>query len=258
MSKVGWAAAGAAVGALLVAAGVNLLFGISAPNAPERALAEATQSTTSASTLRPVRNPETSSTADSSMHQLFRPQCRSSTGAFVPTMVSITQITHDANVLAVNRDVSNTPGVPPVTETGKREFAWDAGGAMPGSLRGNVNLNAHTWPDGTALGNALLRELSAGDVIVVQGAHGQRQCYKVIGQREVAITHVPQAVLDRYYDSAGPPQLTVLACSGTRLGPGNWTHRTLWYATPVGSVAALAKKSSEWRSTAAASSTATG
>ena len=40
-------------------------------------------------------------------------------------------------------------------------------------------------------------------------------------------------LMPRYYSRDGAPQLAILACSGTRLGPGIWTKRTVWFASPV-------------------------
>ena len=55
------------------------------------------------------------------------------------------------------RDAAGIPGVPPLSSAGKTVFAWDREqGIRPGDRRGNVLLNAHTWPDGSALGNRLL------------------------------------------------------------------------------------------------------
>ena len=36
-----------------------------------------------------------------------------------------------------------------------------------------------------------------------------------------------------YYEREGPPQIAIIVCSGRRLGPGHWTHRTIWFAKPV-------------------------
>ena len=69
------------------------------------------------------------------------------------------------------RDELGVPGTPPLTNRGKSVFAWDREqGILPGDPAGNVLLNAHTWPDGTALGNRLLAGLQLGDRIVVRGA----------------------------------------------------------------------------------------
>jgi hypothetical protein len=35
-----------------------------------------------------------------------------------------------------------------------------------------------------------------------------------------------------YYSSTGRSRLAILVCSGKRRGPGDWSHRTIWYAVP--------------------------
>ena len=146
---------------------------------------------------------------------------------FVPTRISITGVT--APVLALPRDEGNVPGVPGLSSADKQVFAWDAPGVKPGARRGNVLLNAHTWPDGTAMGNRLLAKLGEGERLVLAGS-GSRLCYRVTDRIEVSVDNPP---LDRVYDTAGPPQAVIVVCSGTRTGPGQWTHRTLWFASPI-------------------------
>jgi hypothetical protein len=147
---------------------------------------------------------------------------------FVPVSVTVGGLGAHA-VLAMGREASGATGTPPLTSAGKQQFAWDAPGVRPGAQHGNVLLNAHTWPDGSALGNHLLGALQGGDLIAVSGAQGQRLCYRVTARVEVPF----DASGSRYYDDAGRPQVAIAVCSGTRLGPGVWTHRTLWFASPV-------------------------
>jgi hypothetical protein len=107
-------------------------------------------------------------------------------------------------------------------------FAWDRKqGIRPGDPAGNVLLNAHTWPDGSALGNRLLAGLHKGDRIVVRGVD-TRLCYRVTERIEVPA----DKKMPRYYAKTGRPQLAILVCSGRRLGPGNWEKRTIWFASP--------------------------
>jgi len=148
-------------------------------------------------------------------------------GAFVPTNISVTGITQP--VLGLPRDENDVPGVPPLSNADKQVFAWDEPGVKPGAKKGNVLLNTHTWPDGSAMGNRLLRDLQEGDRLVLTGSDS-RICYEVTDRVEVSIENPP---LDRVYDDDGPPQAVIIVCSGTRLGPGEWTHRTLWFASPV-------------------------
>lgn len=157
-------------------------------------------------------------------------QCRQVARGFAPTSVSIPGVTRRAGVVTPPRDAGGVPGTPPLTTAGKEQFAWDlAQGTRPGGHRGNVLLNAHAWPDGSALGNRMVAHLHRGDRIVVRGG-GHRLCYRV--SERVVVTAADG--LPRYYAKAGHPRLALLTCSGRRLGPGVWTERTIWFAAPVG------------------------
>jgi hypothetical protein len=157
------------------------------------------------------------------------PTCDTGTGAITPATIAIPGVTRGSGIVTPPRDANNIPGTPPLTTSGKYLFAWDtAQGTRPGDAAGNVLLNAHTWPDGSALGNALLAHLDVGGSVVVLG-EGRRLCYRVTERVEVLASEG----LPRYYDLDGPPQLAILACSGRRLGPGNWEKRTVWFASPV-------------------------
>lgn len=132
-------------------------------------------------------------------------------------------------VLALGRGRGGVPLAPPLTTSGKNSFAWDRYGPKPGSARGNVRFNAHTYPDGSALGNWLQRRLKVGNRIILYG-RSTALCYRVT--RKVVTT--PRRI-GRYYRTTGSPKLAIIVCSGRRLGPGNWTHRTIWYARPSAS-----------------------
>jgi hypothetical protein len=148
---------------------------------------------------------------------------------FVPKVVQMPGVIRGTTVLALRRDRRGIPRTPPLTTRGKWEFAWDKpANIRPGMHRGNVDLNAHTYPDGSALGNRLLRQLFRNQLIVVLGAEGQRLCYQVTKRIQVSADR-PYAP---YYSTDGPPQLAILVCSGRRRGPGDWSHRTIWYAAP--------------------------
>lgn len=150
----------------------------------------------------------------------------SAAGPFVPTRVTISSVVQDARVLALPRDENDVPGVPPTSD--KHSFAWDRPGIKPGSDRGNVLLNAHTWPDGSAVGNTMLDELDDGDRIVLRGGQSA-MCYTVTKRIEV----LAEDGYAPYYDRTGTPQVALIVCSGKRLGPGVWTHRTIWFAEPT-------------------------
>lgn len=153
------------------------------------------------------------------------PPCSTAKAPFVPTSIDIIGL--DLPVQALGRDERNVPGVPSLAD--KFVVAWDAPGIQPGEGRGNVLLNTHTWPDGSALGNRLLAKLHEGGQFVLEN-DGVRLCYRVTERVEVSVENPP---LKRVYDREGPPQAVMIVCSGTRLGPGDWTHRMLWFAEPV-------------------------
>jgi sortase family protein len=172
---------------------------------------------------------EASSPAPSVTSSSAPPTCAEATHAFRPRRVTVPGVTRDALVVTPPRDANGVPGAPPLTTSGKTEFAWDRmQHVRPGDSAGNVLLNAHTWPDGSALGNRLLSSLQHGDRIVVQGDTA-RLCYRVTERVEVLASRG----LKRYYATDGPPQLAIVVCSGRRLGPGVWTKRTIWFASPA-------------------------
>lgn len=156
------------------------------------------------------------------------PTCSTATKHFIPTQVSIPTVDRSISVLALPREANGVPGTPPLTSTGKLSMAFDTGnGIKPGDDKGNALLNAHTYPDGSALGNKLLDGLKKGDRIVVKGAIGHI-CYDVTKRVEV-----PAGVYKPYFDKKGSPQIAIVVCSGERLGPGVWTKRTIWFASPI-------------------------
>jgi len=153
------------------------------------------------------------------------------TRPFTPERITIAGVVQDGPVVGVPRDDRGVTGVLPITN--KVEFAWDLGGIKPGSRRGNVLLNTHTWPGGegvpsAALGNALLAELDVGDRLMLSG-EGARLCYRVFMRIEVPV----EEGYPPYYQEDGRPRVAIIVCSGTRTAPGHWTHRTIWFARPV-------------------------
>lgn len=171
------------------------------------------------STTAPASRPATASPA---------PSCGTVSRSFQPRTVTVPGVAREASIVTPPRDANGVPGVPPLSTAGRRVFAWDREqGVRPGDPVGNVLLNAHTWPDGSALGNRLLAGLQRGDRIVVHGVN-TRLCYRVTERVQVLASRG----LTRYYAKDGPPQLAIVVCSGRRLGPGVWEKRTVWFASP--------------------------
>ena len=152
---------------------------------------------------------------------------------FRPTSLAIDGVVESTRVLALGQDQHGVPRPPPLTDRGKWQFAWDkAAGVRPGGPDGVVRLTAHTYPrdgsHGPALGNLLLARLRTDAQLELSGAGGERLCYRVTRRVQVPAS----ASLSGYYSTTGPPRLAILVCSGIRRGPGDWSHRTIWYAEP--------------------------
>jgi hypothetical protein len=145
-----------------------------------------------------------------------------------PRRITIPHITTRARVIMPPRDPGRVPGDPPLTEAGKEMFAFDKySGIYPGSPFGVVRMNAHVWPDGSAVGNRMLKKLKIGHRIVVLGKT-KKICYRVVDK---VVVDASKTLL-RYYRTDGKPRLGIVVCSGKRLGPGVWTKRTVWFAKP--------------------------
>jgi len=155
--------------------------------------------------------------------------CARPTSAFKPTGASIATVDRNVRVTTVRRTKRGAVGAPASTAAGKWLLGWDPA-TRPGSGAGSVITVAHTWPDGSALGNALLQSTGKGAVIVLSGESGATACYRVRKRASYRAAEVPRRKAFRYW---GPEQLVIVVCSGKRLGPGRWTHRTIWYAVPV-------------------------
>ena len=172
--------------------------------------------------------------------------CGTPAHAFTPASITIPRVVGPTRVLALGRDRNGVPKTPPLTDRGKWEFAWDRESHIrAGSPHGVVRLNAHTYPRdgsyGLALGNRLLARLRVGATLVVTGRGELRMCYRVTRRIRVRAEQSVPA----YYASNGRPLLAILVCSGVRRGPGDWSHRTIWFAQPVAQPVALARRGGE-------------
>ena len=121
--------------------------------------------------------PSTATESAPAMEPAQGPCDGGATKPFTPRQITFDDIVDGAEVIGVPRDSRGVTGVLPISE--KADVAWDLDGIRPGERRGNVLLNTHTWPDGSALGNALLDRLRQGGRIVLEGSNGDRLCYEV-------------------------------------------------------------------------------
>lgn len=176
----------------------------------------------------PTTSPTTAPVAAPASVPAAAAACPAVSKPFTPRTITVPRVTKNARVVMPPRVAPRVPGAPPLTAAGKTEFAYDVKqGIQPGDPRGNVLLNAHVWPDGSAVGNRLLARLHVGDRIVVKGTH-RTLCYRVTERVQVLASRG----LARYYSKRGKPQLALVVCSGRRLGPGLWQKRTIWFASP--------------------------
>jgi hypothetical protein len=155
--------------------------------------------------------------------------CRRPGHGFTPATATLPSLGRTVQVIQVPRKSDGQIGAGPLTTQGKWLMAMDPQ-THPGAHRGSVLLAGHTWPDGSALGNAMLNSLHVGDGIVLTGAHGSRACYVVTHETSYPVDQVPN---HRLFRPNGPERVVIVACSGRRLGPGNWDHRTVWIAAPL-------------------------
>ncbi|MBW8752526.1 MAG: hypothetical protein JF565_14065, partial [Propionibacteriales bacterium] len=70
------------------------------------------------------------------------------------------------------------------------------------------------------------KRLHVGARIILRGG-SSALCYRV---KRVKVTTPTR--LGGYYSTIGKPKLAIVVCSGKRLGPSNWTNRTIWIARP--------------------------
>ncbi len=168
--------------------------------------------TLQSSTLKPTRIPG--------------PCEHGATKPFTPTTVDIEHVRKGLPVVGLGRDGSDVPGVPPVGAT--HTVAWDAPGPQPGSPSGLVRFNAHTWPNGAALGNEMLARFQTGDILTLHNG-AIKLCYKVTERVEVDA----ESGYKPFFENLNvPSRFAFIVCSGKRRGPGDWSTRTIWFGTP--------------------------
>ncbi len=152
------------------------------------------------------------------------------TEAFTPTKAVFVSLKKSFSVVKVRRTSTGAIGTPPLTDTGKHLVGWDPA-VKPAGKSGVVILDAHTWPDGTALGNLLLSKLHTGGFLRVQDGQGHFACYQVTKRQEWPRQKVPT---QKIFSNTGAQKLVIIVCSGKRVGPENWLDRTVWTAQIVG------------------------
>jgi hypothetical protein len=105
--------------------------------------------------------------------------CATPASAFSPATAEIAAVGRSVRIVPVRRTASGAVGTPPTTRRGKWLMGLDPQ-VRPGAGKGTVIMAAHTWPDGSALGNALLRRLAVGDrLVLAKGDGSATACYQI-------------------------------------------------------------------------------
>lgn len=159
------------------------------------------------------------------------------TKAFVPRTASIEHF-GVRKVLSLGLANDGTAETPPYDQPDK--FGFYGLGSKPGSAKGMVAFNAHTFSQGTWLGNELLAKLEVGDIIIVAGEKkSERLCY-VIDKKPAVYKlrasdpkDLPVFPVERVYGFDRPSQLSLTVCSDYDVKNKVWLLRTVWLATPI-------------------------
>ena len=148
-----------------------------------------------------------------------------------PKRITVQGVTTKAKVIMPKRLAGRVPGDPPLTEAGKEMFAFDKyTGIYPGTPFGVVRMNAHVWPDGSAVGNRMLKNLKIGNRIVVFGLT-KKICYRVVDKVVVDATGRCCATTGRRQAAAGHRGLLRQAARPWQL---DQAHRLVRQAREVG------------------------
>jgi sortase (surface protein transpeptidase) len=113
-----------------------------------------------------------------------------------------------APVVAVGLDAARQVVVPQDV----RRAGWYVAGPQPGDRAGSAVLVGHADDADQGLGTfAGLRDLEAGDAVVVRTASGRELAYRVVSFERFAKAEVP---MDRLFTAQGPHRLVLVSCGG--------------------------------------------
>jgi hypothetical protein len=102
-----------------------------------------------------------------------------------------------------------------------RRAGWYAPGPQPGARAGSAVLVGHADDAEQGLGTfAGLRDLTAGDEVVVRTASGRELAYAVVSFERFSKAEVP---MDRLFTAKGPHRLVLVSCGGA-FDPGRRTY----------------------------------
>ncbi|WP_460742084.1 class F sortase [Mariniluteicoccus endophyticus] len=156
--------------------------------------------------------------------------CTPNPGAIRPARFQISRMGVDVPMITVGKDKDGNPGASPLSQM--YTAAWYKGSPAPGTTRGNVVVNIHSWASGPALGNDLRTKMRTGDVIRVVGTGGTVACYRFREAIKIKVaTYDPSSGV--YLNPTGKPQLAILTCWDRNPRTGVYESRILFYADPI-------------------------
>jgi hypothetical protein len=107
---------------------------------------------------------------------------------------------------------------------------WYQPGPAPGDDAGSAVLVGHVDDREQGLGTfAVLRDLQAGDEVVVRTASGRELVYDVLALEQFVKAEVP---MERLFSSEGPPRLVLISCAG-EFDPATRSYRDNVVVTAV-------------------------
>ncbi|MFM6850542.1 MAG: class F sortase [Terrabacter sp.] len=165
----------------------------------------------------PAPSPVTSRT--SSQTTTVRSSCR----AGEPRRLVMPALGVDAAFERIGLDTSgprDSAGRPPLgNPSDRRNAGWYADGPQPGSGRGTVLTNGHTYRNGSAIFREdFSQRVQVGQLVQLRQDNGSVCSYRITRVwREVnATTGYPQLVATQHlYDFGGPERLLLATCSGS-------------------------------------------
>ena len=155
--------------------------------------------------------------------------CMKNPKPIVPVKYSIDGMKVSAKVLSRGVEGTGAAGSPPKSDPSS--WAWFNEGPRPGSGKGKVALNGHTYHKGGAIGNRLMAGLKKGDIIRPTDKAGQTACYRYDHKTKVMVKdYDPNSNI--LYDNNGPAQAVIVVCDDYK-GKDDWESRVFFYADPV-------------------------
>ncbi|GAA1977012.1 hypothetical protein GCM10009817_16680 [Terrabacter lapilli] len=124
------------------------------------------------------------------------------------------------------------------TPTDRTKAGWYAAGPRPGSGKGTVLIDGHTYRDGSAIFTEdFARRIATGQLIQLRQDNGSVCSYRITKVwRTISSAHAyPQLIASQHlYDFAGPERLLLATCGGTwDPAIGNYDDINVVLAVPV-------------------------